>query len=94
MHRGSVVSFRWMTPKPFSLAVKAVPLDSQNRCLLIRRSSYNHNFVGKWEWPGGKVDAGESFAVAVCREVREETSLVYSRELLCGTSSGVSRGAN
>ena len=61
--------------KPFKLSVKAIILDKQQRCLLIRRSPANHSFVGKWEWPGGKVDDGEDFADAVVRETHEETSL-------------------
>lgn len=62
-----------MPAQPFVLAVKAVIFDEQQRCLLIRRSSHNRNFVGCWEWPGGKVDTGEDFAAAVLREAREET---------------------
>jgi len=61
--------------KPYKLAVKAVVLDDQDRCLLIRRSRACRNFVGKWEWPGGKVDPGEDFATAVLREAEEETGL-------------------
>lgn len=61
--------------RPFRLAVKAVIFDAQGRCLLIRRSDRCRNFVGKWEWPGGKVDPGEDFAAAVVRETKEETSL-------------------
>ena len=64
-----------MDGKPFRLAVKAVILDAAGRCLLVRRSPVNRNFVGKWEWPGGKVDQGEDFASAVLREVTEETGL-------------------
>jgi ADP-ribose pyrophosphatase YjhB (NUDIX family) len=51
-------------PQPFRLAVKAVVIDDANRCLLLRRSAANKNFVGCWEWPGGKVDPGEDFASA------------------------------
>jgi 8-oxo-dGTP diphosphatase len=61
--------------KPYRLAVKAVIVDSQNRCLLIRRSRACHYFVGQWEWPGGKPDKAEDFTTALTREVREETSL-------------------
>jgi len=61
--------------KPFKLAVKAILLDDHNRCLLLRRSPVCRNFVGKWEWPGGKLDDGEDFASALVREVREEASL-------------------
>lgn len=64
-----------MPAKPFVLAVKAVIFDEQQRCLLIRRSSHNRNFIGCWEWPGGKVDPGEDFAAAVLREAREEIAL-------------------
>ena len=45
------------------------------QCLMLRRSAANRNFAGCWEWPGGKVDPGENFAVALMREVREEAGL-------------------
>jgi len=61
--------------KPWVLAVKMVLLDQEGRCLLIRRSSCCRNFVGKWEWPGGKTDPGEDFATTARRETREETGL-------------------
>lgn len=64
-----------MLAKPFVLAIKAVIFDEQKRCLLIRRSGHNQHFVGCWEWPGGKVDPGEDFAIAVAREAREEIAL-------------------
>ncbi len=64
-----------MSRKPFRLAVRAVVRDPEGRCLLIRRSSACKAFVGTWEWPGGKADPGESFDVAVRREVAEETGL-------------------
>ena len=64
-----------MSEKPFRLAVRAVIRDEQGRCLLLRRSNVCRHFVGKWEWPGGKVDDGEAFDVALRREAREETGL-------------------
>lgn len=64
-----------MAGKPFSLTMKAVIVDGEGRTLLIRRSKANKNFTGKWEWPGGKVDPGEDFAVAAIREAKEETGL-------------------
>jgi 8-oxo-dGTP diphosphatase len=64
-----------MTQKPFGLAVKAVIVDGDGRSLLIRRSRANRNFVGEWEWPGGKSDPREAFDDALKREVREECGL-------------------
>ena len=61
--------------KPFRLAVRAVILDGQRRCLLVRRSNACKAFVGTWEWPGGKLDDGETFDAGLLREVREETGL-------------------
>lgn len=61
--------------KPWTLAVRAVIHDDQGRMLLLRRSQVCRNFVGCWEWPGGKLDTGEDFESAVKRETRGETSL-------------------
>jgi 8-oxo-dGTP diphosphatase len=74
------------TSKPWTLAVRAVVHDEQGRMLLLRRSNICRNFVGCWEWPGGKVDAGEGFASAVKRETREETSLEVEITGLAGVT--------
>jgi 8-oxo-dGTP diphosphatase len=64
-----------MSSKPFGLAVRAVVCDPSGRCLLLRRSAASEHYAGCWEWPGGKVDPGEDFALAVVRETREEIGL-------------------
>jgi len=76
-----------MPAKPFRLAVKAVVFDDANRCLLLRRSAANKNFVGCWEWPGGKVDSGEDFATAALRETAEEAGLQIELTGLAGVTS-------
>lgn len=73
--------------KAFGMAVKAVIRRPDGCCLLIRRSARNRNFVGKWEWPGGKVDPGETFDAAVHREVAEETGLQIEITGLAGATS-------
>ena len=72
--------------KPIGMAVKAVILDAEGRCLLLRRSAANRGFVGYWEWPGGKPDPGEDLATAVRREVREESGLEVTLTGLAGAS--------
>jgi 8-oxo-dGTP diphosphatase len=64
-----------MMDSRYYLAVRAIIRDSKGRYLLIRRSKLCHHFIGKWEWPGGKVDKGEPFDVALRREIREEIGL-------------------
>lgn len=72
--------------KPYALAVKAVIVNACNECLLLRRSAANHSFVGCWEWPGGKVDPGEEFALAVPRETFEEIGLKVEITGLAGAT--------
>ena len=76
-----------MSDKRWGLAAKAAIFDEQGRCLLIRRSAHNHNFVGLWEWPGGKVDPGEEFAAGLYREIAEETGLTVELTGLAGTTT-------
>jgi ADP-ribose pyrophosphatase YjhB (NUDIX family) len=58
---------------PVVACVGAVVLDARGRLLLVRRG--NEPSRGLWSVPGGRVEAGESVAAAVEREVREETGL-------------------
>lgn len=64
-----------MGEKPLGLSVRAVVRDGQGRCLVLRRSAACRSNSGKWELPGGKVDAGETFDAALAREVAEESGL-------------------
>jgi 8-oxo-dGTP diphosphatase len=61
-----------VTPVP-TVAVGAIVFDDANRVLLIQRG--RPPGVGLWTLPGGKVHLREALAVAVEREVFEETGL-------------------
>lgn len=48
--------------------------DDQGRLLACRRPEGKH-LAGKWEFPGGKIEAGESPARALVRELQEELAV-------------------
>ncbi len=70
----------------WGIAVKAIVRDAQGRILLLRRSARSKHFAGTWEFPGGKVDAGEPFDAALLREVDEETGLTIALEKVAGAT--------
>ena len=45
---------------------------------MLQRSESDSYNPGLWEFPGGKIDAGEEFADGLAREVKEETGLTIS----------------
>ena len=53
------------------LLVTAAVIFDGERVLITRRPD-NKSHAGLWEFPGGKVDPGESPEQALCREIREE----------------------
>lgn len=59
---------------PLMLVVAAAISDSQGRWLLQQRPLGKHH-GGLWEFPGGKVDAGEGPREALAREIAEELGL-------------------
>lgn len=54
--------------------VAAVIRDPRGRLFIGQRPAHKRH-GGLWEFPGGKVDPGESLATAVVRELKEELGL-------------------
>jgi 8-oxo-dGTP diphosphatase len=48
--------------------------DARGRVLLMQRKPGTH-LAGTWEFPGGKLEAGEGIEVALARELREELGI-------------------
>ncbi len=60
--------------KPVVLVAAAALLDSDGRILIAQRPE-GKKMAGLWEFPGGKVDAGETPEFALMRELREELNI-------------------
>ncbi len=82
----------WWGDKPCQLSVKAVLLDEEGRCLVLRRSPGSRHNPGKWDFPGGKMVPGESLEHALVREVQEETGLRVSAGQLLGATEADRQG--
>ncbi len=54
------------------IKVVAALIKKDNKYLLARRSTGDSNVLGKWEFPGGKVENDESEEHAIEREIKEE----------------------
>lgn len=75
------------------LAVVAVALmDGQGRVLLQQRPQ-DKQHGGLWEFPGGKVEAGEAPAQAAVRELAEELGVAVQAESLDPVCFAESAGA-
>lgn len=62
------------TTQKIVVATKAI-IGYNEKYLLIRRSDNDETGAGTWEFPGGKLDFGESVEQCILREIREETGL-------------------
>src|SRR5688500_9103119 len=60
-------------PRAVQVAV-AIVRDSSGRALLCRRAE-TARYGGRWEFPGGKLEPGETPLDALRRELREELSI-------------------
>lgn len=54
------------------ITVVAALIKKDNKYLIARRSTGSTDVLGKWEFPGGKVEKGETEQQALEREIKEE----------------------
>ncbi|MCR5483350.1 MAG: (deoxy)nucleoside triphosphate pyrophosphohydrolase [Bacilli bacterium] len=54
------------------ITVVAALIEKEGKYLIARRSTGSEDVLGKWEFPGGKVEPGESEEHAIEREIKEE----------------------
>src|ERR1700687_3379504 len=60
--------------RPIVLVTAVALVDSDGRVLLAQRREGKH-LAGLWEFPGGKVQPGETPETALIRELREELAI-------------------
>ena len=69
------------TPMPLLLVAACALVDTDNRVLLARRPE-GKKMAGLWEFPGGKLDPGETPEAALIRELKEELGIDVSAACL------------
>jgi 8-oxo-dGTP diphosphatase len=65
--------------RPIVLVAACVLLDGDGRVLLAKRPE-GRPLAGLWEFPGGKIEAGEEPEDALIRELREELGIAIAKQ--------------
>jgi len=74
-----------MEPLVTLLVVAAAIFDAQGRVLVQQRPP-GKSLAGLWEFPGGKIEAGETPVAALVRELHEELGIdVAADDLIAGS---------
>ena len=67
--------------KPMVLVAAAALVDVDGRVLICQRPEGKH-LAGMWEFPGGKVEAGETPEACLIRELQEELGITVTKACL------------
>ena len=70
-----------MTEKPLLLVAAAALIDTDGRVLICQRPQ-GKQLAGLWEFPGGKVEAGETPEECLIRELEEELGIAVTHACL------------
>ena len=73
------------------MRVVAAIIESDGEILACRRATHK-SLAGKWEFPGGKVEAGETEESALAREILEELGAVITVWQLVETTFSTTNG--
>ena len=73
MAKSSSVNTRVISPK--IIRVTAAIIESGNKILIGQRKAKDSLFGGLWEFPGGKIEDGETPEECMARELKEELEI-------------------
>ena len=68
-------------PKNLIVVASIALIDASNQILIAKRPNKKH-LSGLWEFPGGKIEKGESPENALIREVKEELNININNKCL------------
>ena len=68
-------SLQTLVASQVRVTAKAVVINQDGNVLLLRRSKTDTRRPLQWDFPGGLVEDGEEFLMAVSREIAEETGI-------------------
>ncbi|MDX2236469.1 MAG: (deoxy)nucleoside triphosphate pyrophosphohydrolase [Hyphomonadaceae bacterium] len=69
------------SPRKLLLVVAAALIDAEGRVLIAQRPAHK-SLGGLWEFPGGKIEPGESPEAALVRELDEELGVAVEADAL------------
>ena len=64
-----------MVKSPKMIRVTAAIIESENKILIAQRKAKDNLFGGLWEFPGGKIEDGETPEECMARELKEELEI-------------------
>jgi len=70
-----------IAPSPLSVDVSAALIFREGKLLIAQRPAESH-LGGLWEFPGGKLEPGETFEQSLMRELREELGIEVAVQAL------------
>ena len=81
-----------MKRNPTAIEVVAVALVDRAGRILLQKRRAERQHGGLWEFPGGKVEAGESELSALIREIDEELGIVVAPDHLSSLATAADPG--